>query len=434
MKKKWTLLLASTMLLSMLAACGSGTNEQSKENSQETEDTKKTEETMEIKWFRQEVGSTRNKEFYKKIEDKFHELHPNIKVVGVANSSNLTVSEFLKTSLASGDMPDVVTMQSADEFGKANALLEIPDHIANLLADPEFGRTGGKLYTMPYKTDVIGVFYNKKVFADLDLSVPKTWAEFTDAANKIKEAKLTPLSTSGKDSWVLGMGGLWPLVGAEALNNNTDYPKQRASDELTFQDDVFKSALNKFKDWNQNGYFGKGVLGMNYQQATEQFTSGKAAMYIMGSWIAGSDLPNLKPDFEVGFFPLPSDKGVLGYMTKGTEGWSVSATSEHKEEALEFVKFLFEDKEVYTSLLQAEGAFSTTKEPVTYEMNEYGQAIMQGIEGIQPYPLPGFGLGETAWAPGIDSYLFKILQNIIAGADVNKEIEAADQEWSRLAN
>lgn len=446
MKKSLYTLLASMMLLS-LAACGGGksaeekattttTTEAATQTEQTTEqkgdESSKPAKVVEIKWFRQEVGASRNKEFYKKIEDKFHELNPDIKVVGVANNSNLTATEFLKTSLASGDMPDVVTMINADEFAGANALLEVPEDLTKLLADPQFGRTNGKLFTMPYKSDVIGVFYNKDMFEKAGVAVPKTWAEFTAVIEKLKADKVIPLSISGKDGWVLGMGGLWPILGAEAMEKNTDYPKLRAQDQAKFADPVFTSAMKKFEDLNKMGAFGKGVLGINYQQATEQFTSGKAGMYMMGSWVAGADFPSLKPAFKVGFFPLPSDSGVKGYQAKGTEGWSVSASTKQPEAAWKFVKFLFEDKEVYSSLLQAEASFSTTAVPVEYTINEYGQAVLDGIKDLKPYPLPSFGLGETAWVSGIDSYLFKSLQNVIGGSDYNKEITGADAEWERL--
>ncbi|MFD2117590.1 ABC transporter substrate-binding protein [Paenibacillus yanchengensis] len=403
-------------------------------NKESPPDDKKPAEVVEIKWFRQEVGASRNKEFFKKIEDKFHEQNPDIKVIGIANNSNLTVTEFLKTSLASGDMPDVMTMMTVDEFADAGALLEIPDDIANLLADPDFGRKDGKLYTVPYKTDVIGVFYNKDLFEQWGVEVPKTWAEFVAIIEKSKENKTTPLSISGKDSWVLGMGGLWPLIGAEALEKNPEFPTQRAQGEVDFTDPVFASAMQKFSDLNTMGAFGKGVLGINYQQATEQFTSGKAAMYMNGSWVAGSDFPNLQPGFDVGFFPLPSETAVKGYMAKGTEGWSVSSTTEHPEAALKFLKFLFEDEEVYASLIETEAAFSTTAKQIMYPVNEYGQAVLDGIEGYEPYPLPGFGLGESAWAPGIDSFIFKILQNVVSGSDIQKEIADANKEWQRLIN
>lgn len=442
---KGLLALSTSVLLLGLAGCSgnnaavgttdspNSSNEAGKA-SENSVDSNKSNETIEIKWFRQEVGAARNKEFFKKIEDKFHELNPDIKVTGIANNSNLTATEFLKTSLTSGDMPDVMTVMSADEFVGANALLEIPDDVSNLLADPQFGRINGKLYTMPYKTDVVGVFYNKDMFQEQGIAIPTKWSELVAAVEKLKTSSIIPMSISGKDSWVLGMSGLWPLLGAEALESNPDYPKLRAQDQATFADSIFVNAMNKFDELNKMGAFGKGVLGINYQQATEQFTSGKAGMYLMGSWIAGADLPSLKPGFKVGFFPLPSESGVKGYLSKGSEGWSVSATTKHPEAALKFVKFLFEDKEVYASLLETESAFSTTAEPVDYPINEYGQAVLDGIKGLTPYPLPGFGLGETAWVSGIDSYLFKALQNVISGGDIGKEVAGADAEWKRLKN
>ena len=46
-----------------------------------------------------------------------------------------------------------------------------------------------------------GILYNKKIYADLGLSVPKSWAEFMANNEKIKAAGKAPVIQTFGDTW-----------------------------------------------------------------------------------------------------------------------------------------------------------------------------------------------------------------------------------------
>ena len=46
-----------------------------------------------------------------------------------------------------------------------------------------------------------GVLYNKKIYADLGLSVPKSWAEFMANNEKIKAAGKAPVIQTFGETW-----------------------------------------------------------------------------------------------------------------------------------------------------------------------------------------------------------------------------------------
>ena len=58
----------------------------------------------------------------------------------------------------------------------------------------------GKIYGIPYATNADGVIYNKDIFNELGLQIPKTWDEFVDVSNKIKDSGKLPLYLTLKDS------------------------------------------------------------------------------------------------------------------------------------------------------------------------------------------------------------------------------------------
>ena len=46
-----------------------------------------------------------------------------------------------------------------------------------------------------------GIYYNKKIYADLGLKIPITWAEFMANNEKIKTAGNVPVVQTYKDTW-----------------------------------------------------------------------------------------------------------------------------------------------------------------------------------------------------------------------------------------
>ena len=114
----------------------------------------------------------------------------------------------VKTKLATGDMADVFQYNSG-------SLLQAIDPAKNIV--PLTGEafmanvqdsfkpsvtTGSEVYGVPFGQAMGGgVLYNKKVFADLGLSVPKTWAEFMANNATIKAAGIDPVIQTYGDTW-----------------------------------------------------------------------------------------------------------------------------------------------------------------------------------------------------------------------------------------
>lgn len=116
----------------------------------------------------------------------------------------------LKTRFATGDAPDFI-------WFNAGSLLNTLDPEKNLIdisGQPYMsklpdsykqtvnGGTEGKVYGIPGRTSMGGGwFYNKKVAAELGLSVPTTWAELIENCKTAKAAGTTAIIGSYADSW-----------------------------------------------------------------------------------------------------------------------------------------------------------------------------------------------------------------------------------------
>ncbi|WP_328630933.1 ABC transporter substrate-binding protein [Streptomyces sp. NBC_00356] len=170
---------------------------------------------------------------------------------------------------------------------------------------------GDKLDVLPYEYNIEGIFYNKKVFKANGIETPGTWAELRTAAAKLEAKGIQPFAASGQQGWPLTRlisGYLYRSLGPDALQKVAD-----GKAKLT--DAAYVKAAQEVAELGKKGYFGKGVGSIDYDTAMNQFLSGKAGMFYMGSWAlaAISDPKQNKVGAEnVGFLPFPAVSGGKG--------------------------------------------------------------------------------------------------------------------------
>ncbi|WP_405009945.1 ABC transporter substrate-binding protein [Kitasatospora sp. NBC_01539] len=169
----------------------------------------------------------------------------------------------------------------------------------------------GKLAVLPYEYNIEGIFYNKKLFAEHGLSVPKTWDELLTASAKLQGAGVQPFAASGQQGWPitrLVSGYLYRSLGPNAM-------ERIANGSAKLTDPEYVAAAAKVAELGKKGYFGQGVGSIDYDTAMNQFLSGKAGMFYMGSW-ALSNIADPKQNTvgaeNVGFMPFPAVTGGKG--------------------------------------------------------------------------------------------------------------------------
>lgn len=164
---------------------------------------------------------------------------------------------------------------------------------------------GGELQVLPYEYNIEGIFYNKQLFEKHGLKVPGTWQELQSAAAKLEAKGVQPFSASGQQGWPITRlisGYLYRSLGPDALEKVAD-----GTAKLT--DPEYVKAAEEVAELGEKGYFGKGVGSIDYDTAMNQFLTGKAAMFYMGSWALAniSDEQQNKIGADtVGFMPFPA--------------------------------------------------------------------------------------------------------------------------------
>ncbi len=367
-------------------------------------------------------------EFWQSIADRYMAANPDVKVEIIGNpSSNVTLPQYEKDLLATDQFPDIMVMQNPADFVPSGALLAFDDGDLDYLADPEVGKIGGKQYVANYKKQIIGVFYNKDMFAANGIEVPTTYQALIDACDKLLEAGIQPVSLGLKDGWPQGQLANM-FAGTDLLAKDTHWGAKRNADEVKFNNPDLVKAMQKYQTICTK-YCGDNITGITYTQMLEQFFNGNAAMLPIGSWVNAEVEKGLQ-DFEVGWFPIPGDEDANVVSVFVNEGLSIGANTKYPEVCKDFIHFFFTDKELYGEFLHSEQLFSTTKDTVEYEMiplrkdMEEQIASMTEVEGFESMT------GDDAFLPGLKDYFTnKMTQNIAIGADVEAELDAFDAEW-----
>nr|WP_255570452.1 extracellular solute-binding protein [Cohnella sp. CFH 77786] len=397
MKKRLLLLLVCMMFVSVAAACGNGKEESSSSpsasagSSAPASSASPAEEEVTLKiihWINEPVNK-----YYEEFNKKFMERYPNIKVVYDVVPSDATYDQLQQTRINANDA-DLMALKSGfapipQEWAKgAEDPLWKQWIDAGLIADlsnQEFVKNynpvdvqnsttyNGKVYGINMgKVSFTGLYYNKKIFAENNLQVPKTWDEFVNVVKTLKDKGIAPIGFAGKDIWPLNLAvqGL----SASVHKDQGSFIKGLWDGSTKFTDPVQIEILDKAQFMMQNAI--DGFMGVDYASLPSLFISGQVAMIADGTWNA----PTLKSgdaSLEFGYFPIPGSNDAAQNASlagKYDMSWVVLEKSKNKDAALKWLAMQSEP-ENYAAFVKASGflpnADVTVDDPFINEIKPY---------------------------------------------------------------
>lgn len=141
----------------------------------------------------------------------FEEEYPEIEVELVLNPDAQNTS-ILQTKLASGQPSDLicynkVSAENELEIQKNCIDLSEEPFVDNLLDKDVLTAPDGKIYGFAFaiKTGGMGVVYNKTLFEEKGIEIPKTYDEFLDVCETLQADGITPFYGPFKDVWTFQM-------------------------------------------------------------------------------------------------------------------------------------------------------------------------------------------------------------------------------------
>jgi raffinose/stachyose/melibiose transport system substrate-binding protein len=188
-----------------------------------------------------------------------------------------------------------------------------------------------------------GILYNKKIYEDLGLSVPTTWAEFAANNEAIKAAGIPPIIATydGTSTWTSQLFVLADYYNLEQAHPTfaADYTANQAKfatiPEAMAGFGYLQEAFEK--EWYQENF-----ATTTFEQGLQLLADGVGAHYPMLTFALGTIAIN-SPDQvnDIGFFGVPgtdsSKSGATIWMPAATY---IANTSEHIDEAKDFLAFI----------------------------------------------------------------------------------------------
>lgn len=194
----------------------------------------------------------------------------------------------------------------------------------------------GKQYSAPTVYYSWGMFYRKDLFKKVGVAAePKSWDEFLEACKKLKAAGIAPIAVGGRDAWTLA--GWFDYLDLR-INGNAFHQQLMAGD-VAYTDPRVKKVYTAWKSLIDNKYFIDNALSYDLDGAQPFLFQGKAAMMLMGTFIAKGFPAKLAP--EMGYFQFPIIDANVPTAEEGpTESIHIPAKARNKTDARRFIAFV----------------------------------------------------------------------------------------------
>lgn len=272
----------------------------------------------------------------------FKAQYPDIEFINaaVAGGAGTNARAVLATRLQSGDPPDswqghagqelIGTYVAGNQIEPLNFLYEeegwlnvMPPTLIPLISQDS------KIYSVPVNIHRANVlWYNPKILAQYNISVPKTIDEWFAAMDTLKAAGVQPLALG--EQWTkmhLLETVLLGTLGPEKYNGLWNGTTSWGSSEV-------RTALENFA--RLLTYANPDSASLSWQDAAQLVVNGDAAFNVMGDWAEGYFRELGKtPKVDYGWAPVPGTEGVFQFLS---DSFVLAANAPHREAAIAWLK------------------------------------------------------------------------------------------------
>jgi multiple sugar transport system substrate-binding protein len=285
-------------------------------------------------------------------------------------------------------------------------------------------QSDGRIDSLPLESDVWLLYYNKQIFKDRGLEVPKTFDEMLAAARKINDPANGFYGLVGRGMknanvplWTsILLGQDQETVSPDGTTLLTDTPGAIWAAEM------YKTLLRECPP--------PGVVGFNWNECQTSFMQGKVGMWMDG---VGFTAPLLDPKVSkivdhVGFGVIPA--GPKGhYVSVFPAALGIPAKSKNKEAAYLYCQWAT-SKQMEINMVNMGGGgsprLSTYAEPAV-QNNAFGKEWLATL--LASVKVARSGLPEIVPVTEFRDVFGIALTNMISGADPATELRKATEAF-----
>ncbi len=287
---------------------------------------------------------------------------------------------------------------------------------------------GNRVYGVPFDSGTVGLFYRLDLIEQAGYHVEDmqelTWEEFIEIGKRVKEKTgkallsmdpsdlpLLRMMLQSAGAWYTDENGKLYLEGNEALIQAIEIYREMVLSGITLM----------APDWNQ---------------FIHGFWEEKVACVLSGSWISASIIEQESQSglWRVAAVPrMNKNKDSVNASSVGGSGWYVFRYAGRAQEARQFLAETFAaDKELLDHLADKINLVSTLKAAQDSENYKKGQPFYGGQMIYQDfiqwtYEIPQVNYGTDTY--GVEDFVAGALQEILAGADLEKVLSAYQREY-----
>lgn len=254
----------------------------------------------------------------------------------------------VKTRLATSSMADVFFYNSGSLFQALNAtqnLLPLTNEPFQANVQESFKSVvsaGGEVYGAPFAPAMGGgIFYNKPIYAELGLEIPKTWDEFMANNEKIKAAGKTAVIQTYGETWTSQVVVLADFF--NVLADAPDFAEQFTANEAKFATTPSaERSFEKLQELYDAGFYNADFGAATYPDGLRMVATGEGAHYPMLTFGIGA-IAETVPDHiqDVGFFALPGEtadkNGLTTWMPDSIYASKATASPELAKDFIGFI-------------------------------------------------------------------------------------------------
>ena len=336
----------------------------------------------------------------------------------------------LRSMLASGEAPDILFYNAGSLLKRINPaeyFVDISDYesLSGRLEDTfkQAVTVDGKIYGIPQSAAMGGgILYNKAVYEENNLDVPKTWDDFLNNCETLKENGKTAVIGSFGDSWTSQLVFLadYYNVTAEVPDFSAEFEAGKAKYATT---PIAAKSFEKYEDLIP--YYNEDSAVATYDDGCTMLAEGEGAHYFMQTQALSNiySLFGKEAADNIGFFAVPGENADSNGMTMWpANAVYISSDTEHLEDAVRFLEFYISDEalDAYSAIQLPTGPYNVVG------FTSSGDSFAAVTEDMQTY----VDEGRTALAqeyetsvkgPGCEQICVEVATGQVTG------LEAADK-------
>lgn len=414
MNFKWSkALLSATLSASLLAGCSGGST------------TKKEDENVTVEFWTIDLKANFS-DYFNGLIESYEKDNPNVKINWV-DVPFADIQSKLVAAAAGGTAPDVVnlntqmTLTLAGQDALVDLNKEASDEQKSIYIEDLWNsaKIGDSVYAFPWYASPDIMFYNKALFEQAGMEVPKTFDEALSMSKEFYEKT-----------------GAYIFLPDEFFNQLYEENLGVLSEDKTeaaFNNDKTVAQLEKYKKYSDEGYIPKTNWG-DWAEALKLYESGKLAIISSSGSSAARIKDEAKNIYDTTAVSTPLT-GSTGLSRNPLMNLTVPSSSKHVKEAIDFAAYVTNDENqlafckivsIFPSTTKASQDEFFTSDTTTLE----GQASAMSAKASQTSQ--DFSLGVANQSKIQDAVNKAYQAAIINGDDIKASLTQAETDVNNI--